>query len=233
MYNRIKNTKNSSPRSIKDLSKAFGKGSTICNSEVELEDAISTTVLMLDNKGQDVQPATEYVIAYSDNSPNDKSPAELWAALRETFNVSGYDWENVGMGIELIAKYSAMCKKGKSVLELTNAVSESFEYMHKNNVSFESFKSQMDKAHQTEIKNAVDKHYTRTEVIKTNHTGLVKTIMLIKEKVLFELYQNPPSFGVQELCNRITNNISLKPELKYNQDSYAYSPFSKLVPQNI
>jgi len=93
---------------------------------------------------------------------------------------------------------------------MKNVIRESFEYMHQNNLNFDSFKIKMDEVYQAEIKKVRDKYHLKTEEIKTNHSGLVKAIKLTKEKVMFELYENPPSFSAQELCNRITGDKNFK-----------------------
>jgi len=208
MWDRLKNTK-SNPWSINKLTEAYTCGCTNVKSETELEDAISITIKTMDGNNNEIELATELVIAYSNYSTNDRSPADLEIATLGTLNTLGADctWQDIDDTIRLITKYSEKSKKGKSVLELKDATCKTLEYAHQKGLNLKTIiDNTIDNVYKSEIQSAKDKYHLKIDEIKANNTGLVKTIKLLKEKITFELHQYQPVFSAQELCDKIINS---------------------------
>lgn len=205
LWDRIKNT-SFSPSSINKLIEALANGSTCGNSEAELEDAVGVIVQTTHNKGQSLEPVIEYVIAYSNNSIEERSTQDLEVAVTDTINKSGYSWKEVGNTIELLTKYSESSSKKISVLQLNDVICKTLEYMKVNNLDFDTIRKRIDNIQKTEFNEYENIYNRKIEKITKHHTGLIKKLMLLKEEIIYEMHKNYPVFGVQEICDRIIND---------------------------
>jgi len=215
MYNRIKDT-NSSSWSICKLAEALDEGYSNTNSGKELEETVGIITEKFAKEGEEIDPVTEFVHAYTYYSSHVNSRHELEIAAGDTFDklltlkISGEKWGDISDTIKLMAKYSAKSNKGKSVLEMKNVICDTLDYVHQNGLNINSINGKIDAAYMVVVRDAKNKYDHKKEEIKMNNTGSIRIIKLLKERINFELYQHNPSVSAQELCDKIVNDKNYK-----------------------